>query len=714
MSLILFGSNYQQDLLVSVYREGELQKPSRKYIPDALLRSGLIELVPRGRSQYIVLAPAHPAYSLLVAVLAELNGGMGQYPTLSPPSDREYAINSQRPLAHRSACLFRILLHVARSLVIGVSVLRRLMPDVYPDKVRDAVAQAILAGVLEETADGIIFAKSVPESYRALVIAIGERLAARDPYMAISEPVLPPRPGAFRRAADGAPRLFGSDIRLRNLMALAKHGPLYAGELRQLTGTFQVVGDSESVAMFGRGDIVYSWEDDRGNAYQIDPTFPLRLPLRRLLLKLEEAYPLPPLRRMHAPPEHSPAAQWNGDKVALFGGALATQILLTLGPTGWTFQSLCVDIASGYYRNVVEDAFATLIHEGVLEGDRDKRPGFDIRVTTIAESFVAREELLSLVRIAVSIWPEFSERVRLALSGLSSRTRSQLLSRGLLEPEPDPYSSESAREGRWNRKRLSAMVDYCTLAARRGRDLSNYDLRSIDPRLSRRIGAAWESFAAFRREVGLPEEWTGQALSPSPARRDACVHEYEYLSKQLGFLPNSGYLLKHQGWLLRRISAQWGGFNKFCDDVSIMPAGRKRRAAESEAEDREECRHGYRSIMERLGRRPTSADLLRHSSGLYKRISRCWSSFEEFCKDVGVDPPRRYADKTGPRSRWMPSEALRETCIREYGKLSTQLGTQPNSAYLHKHNRVLLNRIIVQWGAFSTFRNDVFAPRNDS
>jgi hypothetical protein len=49
------------------------------------------------------------------------------------------------------------------------------------------------------------------------------------------------------------------------------------------------------------------------------------------------------------------------------------------------------------------------------------------------------------------------------------------------------------------------------------------------------------------------------------------------------------------------------------------------------------------AVQVRLGRRPSSFELARHASGLYKRIRRSWPSFEAFCDDIGIEPPRRLA-----------------------------------------------------------------------
>ena len=706
---ILFGLPADQRLLIEIYQRGQCWKPTGTYLPAAFVRSGLIALAQSGRSTFMLLAPQHPTYDLLLNVLASMSGVCGQPPTLSPTRGSEYRIDTACPLAHRHPLHFRILLQVARAESLQPEALRGLLPDAYPERLRGVVDELIGLGVLKFTSGRLQFARNVPPDYKALIGSLGDVLAKRDELLAVSVPR--ERPKAFQRASDGAPRLFGSDVRLRNLMALAKHGPIYLTDLQRLTGSYLFSAEDDQAAPFGRAHLVRTWEGTHGTAYGLDLSFPLAFPLRRLLLKLEEAYPLPALRQVLPSPEPPPAQAWDGDRLALFGGAVATTILLTLGAQDWTFQALCVATAAGHYRNVVEDAFATLLHEGVLEADRVSRSGFDIRIVKIAHTFVAKEELRNLLRIGTLLWPDTADRVRLAIERLSSRTRKQLVKRGFFSAPV-----RKSKDERLDEKRRKCLAEYCMIASQEGRAISNLELRELNPRLARAIKCSWSSFSAFRREVGLPPERQGEALTPSLKLRHDCILEYERLAAEIGYLPNSGYLVKHKSWLLRRIAAQWGGFTQFCDEQHISPARRKRGAHQTVDERRETCRSEYRALMKRLGKRPTSADLDAHTSGLYKRIASCWPSFELFCEDVGVKPPRRYPGKAGAKSAWQKSPALRRLCIQEYQQITSELGQPPNSAGLMRESRGLLERIYIQWGSFRSFSSEpaVVDTRRDS
>jgi hypothetical protein len=131
----------------------------------------------------------------------------------------------------------------------------------------------------------------VPASFRTLVLAIAEHIPER---RLDRVDVSGPRAFAFIQADDGAPRLFGTDARLRNLMALAVHGPMLYRDLRKLTGAYHLrEHDSRNDAPFGRGAVVRTWETPDGTAVALDPDYPCALPLCRLLVRLAEIYPLP-------------------------------------------------------------------------------------------------------------------------------------------------------------------------------------------------------------------------------------------------------------------------------------------------------------------------------------------------------------------------------------------------------------------------------------
>jgi hypothetical protein len=240
------------------------------------------------------------------------------------------------------------------------------------------------------------------------------------------------RPWAFKSAGDGAPRLFGTDVRLRNLMALAKYGPLHLTDLRRITGAPRTESEAHGYAPFGRGGVVCFWKTNNGTAVMLNPKHPVAEPLRALLLKLTEIYPLSALVRRHPPPKPPKIPAWRGDKLALFGSPIPTTILLTISALGWTFEALCVATATGYHRENVKKAMRRLEEEGVLCSDRKRRPGFDVRAVHLAEDFPAYDELRVLLDACIDVWPQFARSAHHALDQLTPKTKAHLRNRGLI------------------------------------------------------------------------------------------------------------------------------------------------------------------------------------------------------------------------------------------------------------------------------------------
>jgi hypothetical protein len=643
MTPVIFGTPIDQALLLEIYENGQVRHTSRRYVSNLLLRSGLIESAGAGRRRYLVIAGRHPALAELYAVLAALSRRPRGFPEAVADPKSGYCVDLYHPLAHQDPLWFRAALQlVRREEPVTLDALRTVMSDATPAKLRATLRRLVDAGVAVGAGEGVQLGEDVPAAFRDLVLRLGRALEPRDPRLAVSVVAPPPRPTAFQRAKDGAPRLFGTDVRLRNLMGLARHGALYLDELRQLSGVSGLRAEAADYAPFGRGGVVRSWKTPHGVAAELDPGFPLYLPLRRLLLKLEERYPLAPLVRDRQRPVSPPGATgWAGDKMSLFGGALATSILMSIGSVGWTFEGLCVAVAGGYDRVVVKKALKTLHDEGVLESDRRARPGFDVKVAQIAETFPARDELGHLLRWAVSIWPEFGERSRFALKHLRPRTRQQLRRRGLLanmDESPKGPPGVISIEAR----RRSCMARYYGLVENAGRTLSSHELLRIDSNLYRSVRKAWGSFAAFRADAGLPPVLTGKTRKPCAELRRDCISEYGELANRVGYLPNTADLNQLDPWLSERIRIQWGGFHAFCDDVALSPRRRNRKLTSvSESSQRDACRAEYRNLITRLGRRSSSYELRLHTTGLYKRIRRSWPSFEAFCDEFGVEPLRR-------------------------------------------------------------------------
>ena len=185
-------------------------------------------------------------------------------------------------------------------------------------------------------------------------------------------------------------------------------------------------------APYGRGDVVRSWKTPDGWALALDEAHPLHPPLRRLLIRLAEVFPLPPHVPKYERPEPPPPQAWNGDRLALFGSSLPTSILISLGGRGWTFEAVCCAVAVGHDRVVVKKTIRRLEHEGVLEGSRPRGPGFGPRLLRIADAFPAKDELQALVDAVPVAWPDLGDRVKLAFDGIPEKTKVYFRRRGLL------------------------------------------------------------------------------------------------------------------------------------------------------------------------------------------------------------------------------------------------------------------------------------------
>jgi hypothetical protein len=319
-------------------------------------------------------------------------------------------------------------------------------------------------------------------------------------------------------------------------MAIAKRGPMYLQDLRAATGAPKAKIEDEGEAPFGRGNVVQTWATEHGYAVDFHHTYPLRLPLRKLLLKMEQSYPLPAHRSMPRPPAPQSVGPWRGDKLALFGGAIATNILLSIGALGWTFEALCVSLCTGYDRVVVKKSLRRLEKCGILHGDRQRKPGFNFG--------------------------------------------------------------------------------------------------KLDGTLYRHIRSLWESFANFRRDVGLAPITKNTRTVASDELRDWCVNRYLRWSGLWGCNPSSDQLIKEDPQLVRCIYVQWGGFPQFYSDLGFSPLGKRRSARLTTDEKKADCRREYRELSERLGRPALPKDMHLHTVGLYKRIRNLWSGLPAFRKEL--------------------------------------------------------------------------------
>lgn len=175
------------------------------------------------------------------------------------------------------------------------------------------------------------------------------------------------------------------------------------------------------------------WETPDGTAVEIDEAYPLALPLRRLLARLAEVYPLPSVPTIRRPDPPPPRA-WAGDP--LFGSAFPTKILMTLVGRGPTFEAVCCgshsqDDGADNRRVLTKKVIRRLEAEGVLEGSRPRGTGFGPQLLRIAEAFLAKRELQALIDAIPSAWQDPGDRTEAAFATIPARPRRTSTGRGL-------------------------------------------------------------------------------------------------------------------------------------------------------------------------------------------------------------------------------------------------------------------------------------------
>jgi hypothetical protein len=166
----------------------------------------------------------------------------------------------------------------------------------------------------------------------------------------------------------------------------------------------------------------------------LDPDYPVALPLKRLLVALERTYPLPLYVPEYDAPKSPPRRPWHGDRNALFGGIIPTTILTSIGVHGWTFEALCVAICIGHDWWNIKKSMRRLEDEGVLQGDRRRCPGMNVRTVRIADGFPAKAELEALLTAYARAWPGIADDVKTGFGKIGHdrpRTKVHLDSRGL-------------------------------------------------------------------------------------------------------------------------------------------------------------------------------------------------------------------------------------------------------------------------------------------
>ena len=427
--LELFGGPNQENILLEAYLNGATAVGRRSCA--ALLGAGLLRYVSRF-DRRVCLDIRHPAYSELRSLLFALTRKKGAAPVRSTERSR-HRVEPYRLLGRRGINAARILLTLSRFGPASQSTIVERNRSSYPDAIKETIAVLVADGLVERRSRKFEIASNVPPQFLRFVEKTWRSQESSSHHFSNPTDKLEQRTWAFRKGSDGAPLLFGTDLRLRNLMALAKHGPIRSLELRRLSGAPMARSERRDDAPLGRGGLAKQYGTGRDRVWMLDPAYPLHKELRRLLLKIEHSYALPRyVQEKRTQKPLVPTATWSGDRRRLFGATVATAILTSIGVTGWTYEALCVVMATGHDRVVVKKTMKRLEEEGILCADRPRKPGFNIRVVKLNPEFCAYEELLELVRAYVDVWPHIKGRYYSYMRHLPQRTREHLRRRGLL------------------------------------------------------------------------------------------------------------------------------------------------------------------------------------------------------------------------------------------------------------------------------------------
>lgn len=425
-ALVLFGTMKEQLLLKRILEEGKVRAPRDR--PKRLLSSGLVATTGKPYREFLILNPHHPAYNDLRKTLSDL---YSVTPAAGFAAKTPTKISGQRPLAHQGNVPFQIVCEVvdARG-PLSFRDLEQHIPDAWPSTVTLNVNRLVKHGVLLLHGKNVRLSPNVPASFTKFIKKTLSALNGASDRKSVGTG----RVSAFQRPKDGAPLLFGTDVRLRTLMALAKYGPMNASDLRRVLGGSTIRPESDKHAMFTRAGVVAEWRTEDGRCAALDPRFPLLRELRVLLRAIEKHHPLRAIERRYPEPKLPRlSGRWDGDYRSLLGGPIATAVLLTIAANGWSFEALCVAYAVGYDRVVTKKVVQRLEQQGLIAGDRRRKPGFNVRVLRLEPAFYAYRELGELLEAYVRCWPSIETEVRGCLERLAPRTKAHLRRRGLIE-----------------------------------------------------------------------------------------------------------------------------------------------------------------------------------------------------------------------------------------------------------------------------------------
>lgn len=398
-----------------------------------LLKAGILGTARVAGEHRVILDHRHPAAGEICELLQA--SGVQKRSAARGTFVGTHTISPADPLGVRGHYRLRIFATLLKFGPLSREHIQDCNRDVWGQRLFEQANILVRSGFLVDREAIISIAPEVPSPYLRFVEKVWAALEGTDyRFPAFTDAMPTSRPWAYKSAEDGAPRIFGTDARLRHLMALAKYGRLHLLEIRRIVGKDATHRDDRDNAPLTRAGLTLTWGTSPDHAAMLDPRFPLHDPLRRFLLAMEKAYPLPPYipaRPAPAPPKIDD--KWKGDRYWLFGGKIPTAILTSIGVLGWTFEALCVPLATGHDRVVIKKSLKRLEEDDhVLQGDRARKPGMNVRVITVAADFPAREELLELLKAYVQAWPAIRDAVGDAMRRLPPKTQAHLKKRGLV------------------------------------------------------------------------------------------------------------------------------------------------------------------------------------------------------------------------------------------------------------------------------------------
>lgn len=519
---LIFGCEKDQRCLLQIYLKGRVRVHNRNGW-NRLKKTGIVLMYQDDIGCWLALDPRHPAKESLNDLLIEMTGEMGPTPIIPsalPPTTIKY----DQALGHAYRPTFGVLVEMFSGReYVDTKLLHRLLPKYWPESINGSVDCLIESGLIVKNRDKKLrMAEGVPESLKPFITNTAEAFSKHDPRLNQQLVANTGRIKSFEIPDDGAPRLFATDIRLRNFMALAIHGPMLLRELRTIIGTPHLRTETERLAQFGRGAIIRLWETELGTAIMLDPDYPLYLPLRNLLMKMHEKYPLPAFVPRFEAPKAPASHEWVGDRHALFGSTIPTTILTSIGVHGWTFEALCVNVCTGHDRWNIKRSMQRLEAEGVIQGDRPRSPGFNTRVVTIATDFHAKAELEALLQAYVEQWPSIQKAVWSGFNALEPRGKAHLKNRGLWMYDQDGVKIDAATAMSQAKKKIKT---------------------------STVLHEAPEQIQLNRTEI---------------------LKEYARLTKKLGYPPKTADLLGNNNWAFyNRIIAYFGSFVEFRKSAGV-------------------------------------------------------------------------------------------------------------------------------------------------